>query len=234
MKLPSSISILTTIFGLSLTVLSYSTPLKAATFSTDSGMMGMDSDMESNLGAADDQFDLRFIDDMTMHHQSAIEMAQEALNDSQRSEILQLSQEIIDTQGREIEQMQEWRQAWYPNAGSTMDMDGEHMMVMDLGPADNQFDLRFIDAMSEHHQTAINSAQEALIDSERPEILQLSQDIIIAQTREIAQLQEWRQDWYPDADSAVAVPESTPTVGLLAFGAFGIASMLKSNRRRRV
>ena len=43
-------------------------------------------------------------------------------------------------------------------------------------------------------------AQEAQQKSQRPEIKQLAQNIVIAQSREENELlRQWRQDWYPDA-----------------------------------
>lgn len=70
-------------------------------------MMGM------NLGAADDQFDLRFINAMIPHHEGAVTMAQDALNKSKRPEIKKLAQEIITSQQKEIAEMKQWRKAWY-------------------------------------------------------------------------------------------------------------------------
>ncbi|WP_313930109.1 DUF305 domain-containing protein [Trichocoleus sp. FACHB-262] len=40
-------------------------------------------------------------------------MAQDALSKSKRPEIKQLAQDIIKSQEAEIQQMQQWRQAWY-------------------------------------------------------------------------------------------------------------------------
>lgn len=39
-------------------------------------------------------------------------MAQDALSKSKRSKIKQLSQEIVKAQEAEVQQMQQWRQAW--------------------------------------------------------------------------------------------------------------------------
>jgi len=50
---------------------------------------------------------------MIPHHQGAITMAQDALSKSKRPEIKQLAQEIITSQQKEIDQMKQWRQAWY-------------------------------------------------------------------------------------------------------------------------
>lgn len=167
--------------------------------------------MNMDLGPADASFDLRFIDAMTLHHQGAVEMAEEAIEKSSRPEIKELAQNIISGQEQEISQMQQWRQAWYPDAGAEpvmyhAQMDG--MMPMpkamqdsmkmsgDLGAADAEFDLRFIDAMIPHHEGAVVMAQEALEKSDRPEVKQLAQAILDAQQPEIDQMTQWRQAWY--------------------------------------
>ena len=189
--------------------------------STDaSGMKGhdgmaqgshMNHSMTMDLGPADADYDLRFIDAMTPHHQGAVKMAQEALQKSKRSEIKQLADNIIKAQNKEISQMKQWRKAWYPKAGDKpmaystqmghmMEMSPEQMqsmmMSMDLGAADAEFDLRFINAMIPHHEGALVMAKDALGKSKRPEIKQLSKDILASQQKEIDQMKQWRQAWY--------------------------------------
>lgn len=66
----------------------------------------------------------------------------------------------------------------------------------DLGAADAQFDLRFINGMIAHHEGALTMGQDALSKSKRPEIKQLAQDIVAAQQAEIKQMKQWRQAWY--------------------------------------
>ncbi len=70
------------------------------------------------------------------------------------------------------------------------------MMKMDLGDADNEFDLRFINAMIPHHEGAVVMAQEALKKSTRPEVKQLAEAIITAQQQEIEEMKQWRKAWY--------------------------------------
>ncbi|QSJ20167.1 DUF305 domain-containing protein [Nostoc sp. UHCC 0702] len=167
--------------------------------------------MEMDLGPADADFDLRFIDAMTPHHQGAVEMAKEAQKKSKRPEIKNLANNIIKSQNQEITRMKQWRQAWYPNAGNqpmayhskmghTMEMSSEQMKAMmmnqDLGAADAKFDLRFINAMIPHHEGAVTMAQDALKKSKRPEIKKLAQEIIKAQDTEINQMQQWQKAWY--------------------------------------
>ncbi|MBC6434566.1 DUF305 domain-containing protein [Nostoc sp. HG1] len=175
-------------------------------------MGGMDhSSMNMSLGPKDENFDLRFIDGMTPHHEGAVTMAQEALQKSQRPEIKQLAQDIINAQQKEIAQLKEWRTAWYPSASATPmmyssemghmmpmseEMKSNMMMNMDLGAADDQFDLRFINAMLPHHEGAVTMAKEALQKSDRPEVKELAQEIITSQQQEIAQMQQWKKAWY--------------------------------------
>ena len=180
---------------------------------TDYGnMQGMNhGSMMMDLGPADADFDLRFIDAMTPHHQGAVEMAKEAQQKSKRPEIKKLAADIIKSQDREIAQMKQWRQAWYPKAektpmaydskmGKMMPMSSDQMngmmMNMNLGAADNQFDLRFINAMIPHHKSAVVMAKDALSKSNRPEIKQLAQDIVSSQQAEIAQMEQWEKAWY--------------------------------------
>ncbi len=174
-------------------------------------MAGMDHSMSMDLGPADADYDLRFIDGMSVHHQGAVNMAQDVLKQSKRPEMKKIANEMIVAQKREINQMKEWRKTWYPKADSTpmayhaqmghmMAMSPEQMqsmmMSMDLGPADAQFDLRFLNAMIPHHEGALVMAQDALKKSKRPEMKKLSQEILTSQKQEIEQMQQWRQAWY--------------------------------------
>ncbi len=69
-------------------------------------------------------------------------------------------------------------------------------MVQHMGPADAEYDHRFIDMMIPHHEGAIMMAKDALQKSQRPEIKKLAEDIIAAQEKEIAQLKAWGEAWY--------------------------------------
>jgi uncharacterized protein (DUF305 family) len=167
--------------------------------------------MAMDLGPADANFDLRFIDGMIPHHQGAVAMAKEAQQKSQRPEIKNLADEIVKAQTKEIAELQNWRKQWYASAGNKpmaydakmgrmMDMSQDQingmMMSQDLGAKDADFDLRFINAMIPHHEGAVTMAQNAATKSTRPEIKKLAQDIISSQQAEIKQMQQWKQDWY--------------------------------------
>ncbi len=73
----------------------------------------MDNMMSGIDGKIGDSFDKAFIDEMTIHHQGAIVMAEEALKVSKRSEILKLANDIISAQNSEITQMASWKANWF-------------------------------------------------------------------------------------------------------------------------
>ena len=80
--------------------------------------------------------------------------------------------------------------------------DGQHMMPggrMMENARMSAADQHFIIQMIPHHEGAIEMARLALERSKRPEVLSLSQGIIEAQEREIANMKEWYADWYDSA-----------------------------------
>jgi uncharacterized protein (DUF305 family) len=77
-------------------------------------MEGMGMTMEPQELANQEPFDKAFIDNMIPHHESAIEMANVVLEESENPEIRAIAGAIVDAQEREIEQMTSWRDEWYP------------------------------------------------------------------------------------------------------------------------
>jgi uncharacterized protein (DUF305 family) len=146
--------------------------------------------------------DLAFINSMIPHHEGAVVMAEMALEQAEHQELKDLSNEIIAAQESEIAQMQEWRSEWFGDAPQTSGMSGMEGMGM-MGDADmemmesaDMFDQMFIDMMIEHHQSAIDMAQEVQPTTGRAEIQQLAEDIISSQQAEIEQMEQWRSEWF--------------------------------------
>ena len=80
-------------------------------------MAGMHDSMKGmNAGklsaASGKEFDLEFINQMTLHHEGATVMAREALTKAEHAEIKTLANEIIKAQEAEIKQMQNWKTKW--------------------------------------------------------------------------------------------------------------------------
>jgi uncharacterized protein (DUF305 family) len=69
--------------------------------------------MTQDLGEADDEFDKRFLDAMIAHHEGALAMTQEMLENGNRPRLKQMAEEVAATQQQNIDQMKQWRQSWY-------------------------------------------------------------------------------------------------------------------------
>lgn len=76
-------------------------------------MLKQQQAMLQNLGTADKNYDLRFLDMMIIHHQGAVDMAKDVLKKSKRKELKQMANNIISSQTKEIEQMKAWEKQWY-------------------------------------------------------------------------------------------------------------------------
>lgn len=72
-------------------------------------MTGMSAELEGKTG---DDFDKAFIEQMIMHHQSAIDMAAPAEANAEHQEVKDLAKAIIAAQTNEIAQMKQWQKDW--------------------------------------------------------------------------------------------------------------------------
>jgi uncharacterized protein (DUF305 family) len=73
------------------------------------------------LRNAPEPFDRAFIDAMIPHHRSAVEAARVAEQQATRPQVRELALKIVESQQREIDQLRQWRQAWYGSAEPSAD-----------------------------------------------------------------------------------------------------------------
>ena len=165
------------------------------------GMMGGQVGGDASL-----PFDQRFLDQMIMHHEGAVMSTQMMIASSARPELRDLAQRIIAGQQREIDQMREWRSAWYGSAvappthgammaqmgGAMMNDGGMGQMMGDNADADHMY----LQMMIPHHQAAIAMARQALAQAEHPEIKTLAEGVIATQQAEIEEMQGYLAEWY--------------------------------------
>lgn len=64
------------------------------------------------------------------------------------------------------------------------------------GKTGDELDEAFIDGMILHHEGAVAMARMLLAGTKRPELIQLGNDIISAQTAEIEMMRSWRAQWF--------------------------------------
>ena len=68
----------------------------------------------------------------------------------------------------------------------------------DVGPPGNTYDLRWIDAMVQHHTGALRMS-EFVFDIGTPGVGALGKEIWRDQAQEIKAMGQWRKAWYPEA-----------------------------------
>ena len=184
----------------------------SSTSEADTGSMmgsrggnGMGSMMNggSMMGSLDEEgkpFDLQFIDKMIPHHEGALMSSEHMISNSKHPELRELYENIQKSQSEQIEQMKEWRKAWYPDAGPTPEMmgNGDTGSMMGNGMmggslqgmmGGNALDVMFLKMMIPHHQMAVDMSDEALSKAEHPELRDLAQKIRDEQSSEIELMQ---------------------------------------------
>lgn len=75
-------------------------------------MRGMGMNLQGKIG---DDFDKSFLNEMIIHHQGAVIMAELAKKNANHQEIKNLSDQIISAQNKEIADMKAWSQSWFGN-----------------------------------------------------------------------------------------------------------------------
>jgi len=147
--------------------------------------------------------DERFIDMMAAHHQTAIEMAQVAQQEAQLPEIRRIADDVVSTQQAEIDELRAIKEEAFGSSMVPLMMSSEEpsmyaMQMPDQLAGQEPFDRAFIDSMIPHHASAIEMASTANMRSDNPEIKRLARGITDAQSREIGEMIELRQQNYPE------------------------------------
>jgi uncharacterized protein (DUF305 family) len=150
---------------------------------------------ERDYNAADEMF----VTGMIPHHEQAVEMSDILLaKDGVDAGVVGLAERIQAAQQPEIDLMTSWLDAW--GVDSDMgDMDhgghsGDGMMSDDdmaalEAASGEEASALFLEQMIEHHEGAIEMSQQELDNGQNADALTLAQQIIDAQTAEIAEMQ---------------------------------------------
>ncbi len=161
-----------------------------------------DAMTESLKGLSGKDFEIKFMQDMAAHHQEAVQMAQLIATHTTRPELIKLGQDIVNSQTKEISDMTGWLASWFSEKPLSDPMSAPGMMEMMSGMSqlmnskDAEFDKLFLQMMIPHHQGAVSMSNLLPSKTQRPELLALGQNIIKAQTAEIAQMQGWLKSWF--------------------------------------
>lgn len=144
-----------------------------------------------SLGQADRTFDLRYINTMIAHHRGAMLLAEQLSKNTTRPEMKTLAQNILADEPKAIAELYTWKKEWYSDTKTVRDP-----IVANLGPADEKFDLRFLNAIIAHHEAGIVMTKETREKSSRAEILNNADAVEAFLTNGITTLKGIRSSWY--------------------------------------
>lgn len=179
---------------------------------TAGGCGSDDAGSGSSLSATEhNEADVAFATDMIQHHAQALSMVDLTMGRPLDPEVEQLAEDIRAAQGPEIESMSDWLTAWgeevpptmrdHSHAGHDTDGMGESMEGMDNAEMpgmmsaeemtaleeapDAEFQSMWLEMMIEHHEGAIEMAEQQQDDGRYRPAVELAASIIEAQQAEI-------------------------------------------------
>ena len=157
---------------------------------------------KSLQGLRGKDFEITFLQEMIVHHQSAIVMAQLVPTHTKRPELNTLAKSIITEQSGEIAKMITWLKQWYHEKPPADAMSVPGMMEM-MGAMDAlssaqgaSFDKQFTTMMIQHHDQGVSMAQLIPQRTTQPTLIQLGQTMMKTQSAEILQMKSWQQQWF--------------------------------------
>lgn len=150
-----------------------------------------------------DSVDVGFMQDMTTHHQQAVEMASVVAEHGEDPEIRAFAREILTFQQYEVGYMEALLEDWgewpFPEDRTAMEWMGmsstpaempgmqPEALVQELADADGaRVDELFIPMMIDHHRGGVHMAEYAAEHASDPRVRSLAERIVQQQTGEIA------------------------------------------------
>lgn len=142
--------------------------------------------------------DIDFAKMMVMHHQGAINMANEEIANGRDDEMKAMAQKVKTEQEKEIQEFNTFLSTYQADQPMNMDFHMEVMESMekmgresDLRVITGDTDQDFAQLMIPHHQAAMENAKSVIEHGNSPVIKAMAQKIIDSQMMDIKELQEW-------------------------------------------
>lgn len=171
----------------------------------------------ASVDAKHNDADVSFAQQMIVHHQGAIQMAEMAATKASTQQVKDLAQRIRAAQGPEINTMTSWLNAWgqptsadssmggmggmggmSSSSGSMEPMDSMGMTQEQMdqlnGATGKDFDRMFLQMMTTHHQGAIEMAKTEQASGSNPQAIALAKSIEASQTAEVTEMGQMLQN----------------------------------------
>lgn len=143
------------------------------------------------------KYEIRFMQNMIDHHQMAVMMAEQCVNNAAHDELKTLCQNVITKQTYEIQEMQSWLRNWYGINYEPQMKPGDMKMMERMSMMSGaEFEIEFMQMMIKHHLKAIKEASQCIERVYHEELRDLCENIITTQAAEIEQMRTWLCHWY--------------------------------------
>ncbi len=137
-----------------------------------------------------------FLTKMIPHHEEAVDNAKILRDNTNRDQMKEFANNIIETQSNEIEEMEKYLAEWYPNR--TNDYEYQPMMRNYDELEAEELDQAFLEDMIFHHMEAVMMSQQLIMGGldEHEEVYLLARSIRDSQRQEIFMMRDWLSSWY--------------------------------------
>lgn len=164
------------------------------------GGLALGRSTATTYGPAEGSIDVAFLQDMTVHHNQAVEMAVWARNNTTDPEVRQIAYDIESAQTSQIGRMEGWLtlwgQAFTPPSGQYMGWMGMPTSSMPgmASPEElarlraatgRELDVVFLQLMLRHHEGGLPMMQAAATGASVPAVRALAQSMVTSQTSEV-------------------------------------------------
>lgn len=151
-------------------------------------------------------YDKAFLSGMTVYHSVAMNMGEQAGSSTNREEILNLTAEMSEVQGRDMVKMMDLQTKFgYPvtnghdmsNMGTaSASMDDMSTMNEELqGLSNEAFDKKFLEFLIIYHQDSIDMSRPAQTNAESQEVKDLARNITASQRQRIDEMKRLQVEW---------------------------------------
>jgi uncharacterized protein (DUF305 family) len=124
-------------------------------------------------------------------------MAELCVEKAIHAELRELCLRNIEAQTAELQQLQEWLQAWYGITYEPRMSPGDERMRERLAALDGaEFEIEFMEMFSRHHHQIVQRSRPIAEHAVHAELRQMAATIVQAQTTDIRLMLTWLCEWY--------------------------------------